>query len=180
MKIYDRFKKCWYKVIGNPKGVKKLKIKEFIEQGGQCGENFNMYCDMPVEPCLVKIKNNVTIAYGSQLITHDNSVSKFGIGVTDCYGKIEIGNDCFIGMNCVILPGVTLGDKTIVGAGSVVTKSFPEGNVVIVGNPAKKICSFQEYKEKRERISVDMDFGDRRKNKKEYLLSLSEDMLLKK
>jgi acetyltransferase-like isoleucine patch superfamily enzyme len=42
-------------------------------------------------------------------------------------------------MNAMILPGVHLGDNTIVGAGSVVTKSFPEGNVVIAGNPAKII-----------------------------------------
>lgn len=39
----------------------------------------------------------------------------------------------------MILPGITLGDNTIVGAGSVVTKSFPEGNCIIAGNPAKKI-----------------------------------------
>ena len=42
-------------------------------------------------------------------------------------------------MNSVILPGVTVGTRTIVGAGSVVTKSFPEGNCVVAGNPAKKI-----------------------------------------
>lgn len=49
---------------------------------------------------------------------------------------VKIGSGCWIGMNSIILPGVTLGDKTIVGAGSVVTKSFPEGNCVLVGNPA--------------------------------------------
>ena len=42
-------------------------------------------------------------------------------------------------MNSMILPGVVLGDRTIVGAGSVVTKYFPEGNCVIAGNPAKVI-----------------------------------------
>lgn len=42
-------------------------------------------------------------------------------------------------MNAVILPGVHLGDHTIVGAGSVVTRSFPEGNIIIAGVPAKKI-----------------------------------------
>lgn len=53
--------------------------------------------------------------------------------------KIEIGDYCWIGMNSVILPGVTLGTRTIVAAGSVVTKSFPEGFCVIGGSPAKII-----------------------------------------
>lgn len=52
---------------------------------------------------------------------------------------ITLGEKCWIGMNAVVLPGVTLGDGTVVGAGSVVTKSFPEGHCVIAGNPAKKL-----------------------------------------
>lgn len=53
--------------------------------------------------------------------------------------NIVIGRYCWIGMNSMILPGVELGDYTIVGAGSVVTKSFREGYCVIAGNPAKFI-----------------------------------------
>lgn len=53
--------------------------------------------------------------------------------------NIVIGKYCWIGMNSMVLPGVILGDNTIVGAGSVVTKSFPDGYCVLVGNPAKKI-----------------------------------------
>jgi len=55
------------------------------------------------------------------------------------YGKpVTIGNNCWIGGHAVINPGVTLGDNVVVGAGSVVTKSFGS-NVVIAGNPAKVI-----------------------------------------
>lgn len=53
--------------------------------------------------------------------------------------EIVINENCWIGMNSVILPGVKLGKNTIVGAGSVVTKSYLEGNIVIAGNPAKFI-----------------------------------------
>ena len=54
---------------------------------------------------------------------------------------IVIGEGSWIGMNAIVLPGVTLGPKTTVGAGAVVTKSFPEGHCIIAGNPARKIKS---------------------------------------
>ncbi|MDO9181458.1 MAG: acyltransferase [Bacteriovorax sp.] len=53
--------------------------------------------------------------------------------------SVVIGKYSWIGMNAMILPGVVLGDFTIVGAGSVVTKSFADGYCVIGGNPAKVI-----------------------------------------
>lgn len=53
--------------------------------------------------------------------------------------KVIIGDKTWIGMNSLILPGVVLGPNTVVGGGSVVTKSFPDGHCVIAGNPAKLI-----------------------------------------
>ena len=50
---------------------------------------------------------------------------------------VVIGKECWIGMNAIILPGVILGDRTIVAAGSVVTKCFTQGRVLIGGTPAK-------------------------------------------
>lgn len=59
---------------------------------------------------------------------------------------VKLGRECWIGMNSVILPGIELGDHTVVGAGSIVTKSFPEGYCVIAGNPAKLIRKLQRDK----------------------------------
>jgi len=58
---------------------------------------------------------------------------------------IEIGNNCWIGANVIILSGVKLGNHTVVGAGAVVTKSFKEGNQIIGGNPAKIIKKLHNY-----------------------------------
>jgi acetyltransferase-like isoleucine patch superfamily enzyme len=52
---------------------------------------------------------------------------------------IRIGRYCLLGFNSVILPGVELGDFTIVGANAVVTKSFPGGYVVLAGSPARAL-----------------------------------------
>jgi len=59
---------------------------------------------------------------------------------------MKIGKYCWIGMNSVILPGIELGDFTIVAAGSVVTKSFPEGYCLLGGNPAKVIKELEKDK----------------------------------
>lgn len=56
---------------------------------------------------------------------------------------IEIGDDCFIGMNSIILKGTKLGNNVIVGAGSVVHGSFPD-NCIIAGNPAKIVKRLDE------------------------------------
>ena len=58
---------------------------------------------------------------------------------------VVLGRDCWVGYNAVILPGVTLGDHTIVGAGSVVAESFPDGYCVIAGVPAKKIKLLDKF-----------------------------------
>ena len=57
---------------------------------------------------------------------------------------IKIGDDCFIGMNSIILKGTKLGDNVIVGAGSVVCGEFPS-NVVIAGNPARIIRNLEPF-----------------------------------
>lgn len=56
---------------------------------------------------------------------------------------VKIGKDCWIGSGAIILPGVEIGNGTVIGAGSVVTKNIPE-NCVAVGNPCKVIKKFED------------------------------------
>ena len=84
----------------------------------------------------IYIGKGTIIAANVGIITANHDIQDFS---ADKGRDVVIGERSWIGMNSVILPGVTLGPHTIVGAGSIVTKSFPEGNCVIAGNPAKKI-----------------------------------------
>ncbi len=99
------------------------------------------------EPYLIEIGNHVAIAAGTDFITHDGAIWCFRdeIENADVFGKIKIGNNVFIGNNCTILPGTTVGDNCIIGAGSVVRGNFPE-NSVIVGNPAKVVMPMSVQK----------------------------------
>ncbi|RZI48025.1 sugar O-acetyltransferase [Lactococcus kimchii] len=58
-------------------------------------------------------------------------------------GPITIGNDCWLGGSVILLPGITVGNNVVIGAGSVVTKDVPD-NVVIAGNPARIIKKFED------------------------------------
>jgi len=57
---------------------------------------------------------------------------------------IRIGRDCWLGFGSVIMPNVVLGDRTIVGANAVVTKSFPEGDQVLAGAPARVVKNLRQ------------------------------------
>jgi maltose O-acetyltransferase len=102
------------------------------------GENFyaNVNCTI-LDVCEVHIGDNVLLAPGVQIYTaaHPVAVAPRVAGVE--FGKpVRIGNNVWIGGSTVICPGVTIGDNSIIGAGSVVTKDIP-ANVVAVGNPCR-------------------------------------------
>lgn len=93
----------------------------------------------------------VYIGPGVKIISADHNVNNFD--QHDYCSPIIIEDYCWLGANSVILKGVVLGRHTVVGAGAVVTKSFPQGYCVLVGNPAKiiKFLSNEDLKSEIER-----------------------------
>lgn len=81
-------------------------------------------------------------------MTHDNSISKISPDTVNLFGKIIIGNNCFLGENSTYLYGVTLADNIIVAAGSVVVDSFTAERIIIGGNPARIIGTWDNFFEK--------------------------------
>ena len=91
----------------------------------------------------INIGQNVQIAPNVGIITTNHDVNNLKCHVE---GKdVVLGDNCWIGMNSVILPGVILGQHTIVGAGAVVTRSIPEGNCLVVGVPAHVVRLVSEH-----------------------------------
>lgn len=128
------------------------------------------------EPYLISIGKDVTISHNVDFITHDNSVCKiFGV-YNDIYGRITIGDNCFIGAHAVIMYGVTLTNNVIVAAGSVVTKSILESNVIVAGCPARIIGRWEGYGVKvKENV---MKLGNLPlEDKKQYLLEHEEKLV---
>ena len=130
------------------------------------------------EPWLITIGKHVELSGNVVFITHDGATWVFRKGERSDryknvirYGKIIIKDNCFIGMNTVILPGITIGPNSIVGAGSTVTKDVPP-NSVYAGNPAHYICSVEEYAEKCLRETPEYSVEAYRRNKKEELLRI--------
>lgn len=125
------------------------------------------------EPFLITIGNHVYFSGSeTQLLTHDGGISTthlMGIAPKryDCFGRIEIGNNCFIGVKCIIMKGVTIGDNCIIGAGSVVTKDVPSGSVAC-GVPARVIETVDEYYNKN-RLNLDDTIGWNIYKKRVYL-----------
>lgn len=97
------------------------------------------------EPWLISIGSNTTISTNVSFVTHDSSISKIDSSLTDLFGEITIGDNCFIGQNSCILYGVSITNNVIVAAGSIVTKSILEPNVIVGGNPAKIIGKWENF-----------------------------------
>ena len=118
--------------------------------GATVGENCRIYTPhFGSEPFLISIGNKVTITSGVKLLTHDGSTWLMNDekGRRYSYQRIVIGNNVFIGVNSIIMPGVKVEDNTVIAAGSVVTKSIPAGKIV-AGVPATIIGEYKTLETK--------------------------------
>jgi len=123
-----------------------------ILEGARIGANCNICANSLIEGDVV-IGNDVTVKSGVYI--WDGTIIEDGVFVGPCcvftndkfprskkypkeFSKIIIKKNASIGANATILPGITIGENSMVGAGAVVTKDVPD-NVVVVGNPARII-----------------------------------------
>lgn len=135
---HELLEKLFCKKLENP----------FIEPTFRCdygynielGKNvyFNFNCVI-LDCNKVKIGDNTFIGPNVQIYTAIHPIEyEKRIKGQECAKPVFIGNNCWIGGSAVILPGVVIGDNTVIGAGAVVTKNIPP-NSIAVGNPARVI-----------------------------------------
>lgn len=131
------------------------------------------------EPYLIEIGNNVQITSNVSIHTHGGGhVARCRYPGFDTFGRVIIEDWAYVGAYSQIMPGVTIGKGSLVAAGSIVTKSVPEG-VVVAGNPARVVCTVDEYIERNKKY----DLGTKNlspEEKKKYILSLSPERLIVK
>lgn len=148
------------------------------------GVKIGNYCEIQKvsfgsEPYLVTVGDNVQITYGTRIFTHGGAhvLRKKSLDF-DFFGKVIIKNNVYIGNNCLIMPGVTIGENVIVAAGAVVTKSIPD-NVVVGGNPARILTKLDEFERKMEFFNL-RSKGMNSIDKRNFLMSLPEEKFIKK
>ena len=148
-----------------------------VKMGGQK----QIACEfwIAAEPYLISVGNRCQITKDVKFFTHGGSnVVRDLDSSFDCFGKVKIGNNVYIGNNTLVMPGVTVGDNVLIAAGSVVTKSVPSDSVV-GGNPAKVICSRKEYYERNKKYNAE-SCGLSFKSKRKLLEKLPEEKFISK
>lgn len=141
----------FYIIWDGVKRAKYLKKKNILKEiGDNCLFQSRIF---PMDPKLLKLHNNVTIAANVTFCTHDaiRHVLKYKNNkqYSMHLGCIEIEDNVFIGLGSIIMGNVKIGKNSIVAAGSLVNKDIPE-NSVVAGIPAKVIGNFSDLELKRE------------------------------
>lgn len=163
--------------------IRKWKSNE--EWARYCGVKIGQGCMISgkdhwsTEPYLISIGDNCDITDGVKIHTHGGSRVVRNLHPDfDCFGKVTIGNRVYIGAGSHIMPGVTIGDNVLIAAGSIVTKSIPSG-VVVGGNPAKYICTIEDYINRNIKYNLNTKNLDS-KTKMNILCTLDESLFISK
>lgn len=128
----------------------QAELEYCVSQGMRIGNNVRIHSDYPFDslfPWLISIGNNVCISGNVKILAHDTS-TEYVCGCTKI-GTVTIEDNVYIGYGSIILCGTRIGENAIIGAGSVVTSDVLE-NTVFAGNPARFICTVDEYRKKHE------------------------------
>ena len=130
-----------YRRLCRPTGEEWARVLErhggFHAMGKHCSIQTNAVI---TDPFHVRLGDNVHLT-GCTLFGHDGVVSmlkRLSGRPLDRMGKIDIGDNVFVGHQAIILPGVTIGCNAVVAAGAVVTRDVP-ANTIVAGNPARAI-----------------------------------------
>lgn len=121
------------------------KMSSLQKKGLIVGEAFHKMkgCYIDEKYCqFIKMGDNVRFAPCVKILAHDDSALLF-LG-KDRIAEVNIGNNVWLGAHTIVMPGATIGNRVVIGAGSVVYGNIPS-NSLAVGNPARVIKSLDEY-----------------------------------
>jgi acetyltransferase-like isoleucine patch superfamily enzyme len=127
----------WTSVVSGPMNIKQKNWRPPL------GLNIGCYIQASNG---IEVGNNVRVGPGVKIISADHDVNDYDKHIPA--NPIKIGDNVWLGANSVILPGVEIGDHTVVAAGAVVTRSFTKGNCILGGVPAKIVKKLPEYEGK--------------------------------
>lgn len=131
---------CRLRGIPHEDASSRYTIWHLRRNGVQVGQNCWISHHCRVEP-RTEIGNNCTLT-NCVVLTHDASMWRH-LGKTRT-AKVVIRDNCYIGYGAIVLPGVTIGPDSIVGAGSVVTRDVPP-RTVVAGVPARPLCGLDAF-----------------------------------
>lgn len=178
-------KKIYRKIRYKEKRSSESYIKFLRDKGIFIGENCRFFDPISniidiQNPYMITIGNNVKITSKVIILTHDYSwsvLSNLKGEILGGVGKVDIGNNVFVGMGTIILKNTEIGDNVIIGAGSIVSGKI-ESDSVYAGNPARKIMDIEKFYEKRKarqireamEIVKQIEMREKRRPRKEELL----------